>query len=362
MNKQLLEEIITYEKNTGTTLSGNVLSGGILLFFLWPVLDKSAGFIWYALLVVLSIIRTIILKQLQKTPLDNTNLDLRYRFHVIAITLSASVWALGVFWLFPIDQPIYQILFVALLVGLVSTALNLLSALSCVFPIYLFVIIGSLFVKVLIIDSSYVYQLNIVFLIYIFYSLLASNSFRKTQSELINLRIKLHEHSVQDPLTGIKNRRYFDQLLDVEWKRGVRHSNIITIMLVDIDLFKNINDLYGHPKGDEVIVAVADVIEKNMRRAGEFVSRIGGEEFAIVIPNGDNQCCLEFSEKIRLQISLLVFEDESGKAFSITASFGVACAVPDKNMSHSQLFEFADKALYKAKHEGRNCSRVYQNN
>ena len=262
--------------------------------------------------------------------------------------------------MFPVDEPIYQILYVALIVGLVSTALNLLSALPYVFPIYLFIIVGALFVKVLFIDSHYVLQLNTVFLIYIFYSLMASNTFRKTQLELIDLRIKLHNHSVQDPLTGIKNRRYFDQIMDIEWKRGVRQANKLAIFLVDIDFFKKINDIHGHPKGDEVIVSVAKVIDDNMRRAGEFVSRIGGEEFAVVIPNGDDQCCLEFSEIIRKKISQLKFEDESGKDFSITVSIGVASTVPDKDTSHSKLFGFADKALYKAKHEGRNCVRVYQ--
>jgi len=360
MNEQLHEQIITYEKNTRTTLSGNILAGAILLFFLWPILDRNTGFIWYALLVAFNIVRTLFLKLIQKKPLDDTSLAFRNYFHITAITISASIWALGVFWMFPVDEPIYQILYVALIVGLVSTALNLLSALPYVFPIYLFIIVGALFVKVLFIDSHYVLQLNTVFLIYIFYSLMASNTFRKTQLELIDLRIKLHNHSVQDPLTGIKNRRYFDQIMDIEWKRGVRQANKLAIFLVDIDFFKKINDIHGHPKGDEVIVSVAKVIDDNMRRAGEFVSRIGGEEFAVVIPNGDDQCCLEFSEIIRKKISQLKFEDESGKDFSITVSIGVASTVPDKDTSHSKLFGFADKALYKAKHEGRNCVRVYQ--
>jgi len=188
---------------------------------------------------------------------------------------------------------------------------------------------------------------------------MASRTFRQTQLELINLKIELHESSIRDPLTGIKNRRYFDTTMDIEWKRGVRNSKQMALMLIDIDHFKRVNDSYGHPKGDEVLIAVAKLLEKNMQRAGEFVSRLGGEEFAIVIPNSDENCSILFAEKLRLEISSLVFQDDASKNFSITASFGTACAAPNPHNRQKNLFKFADKALYIAKNEGRNCTRIH---
>ncbi len=297
---------------------------------------------------------------LKQKPLDKDNVVFRHRFHIVSVFISASIWALSIFWLFPSDHPFIQVLYVSLLIGLVSTGLNLISNLPYAFPVFLYIIIGSLFIKILMLDASDLYKLNIALIIYIIYCMSASRAFRKAQLELIDLCIKLLQHNIQAPLTGIKNRRYFDKTIDSEWKRNVRQSNLMTMALVDIDLFKEVNDDYGHPVGDEVLIAVAEVIEKNMEREGEFVSRVGGEEFAIVIPNGDEQASLPFIEKIRQQISELQFTDNPGNTFSITASFGVACTIPSLNKSHEQLFKSADKALYQAKHEGRNCTRIYQ--
>ncbi len=172
------------------------------------------------------------------------------------------------------------------------------------------------------------------------------------------LEEKLSALAMTDALTGLWNRRAFDQTLRKEWRRTVRDESQLSLLLLDLDHFKPLNDQYGHPLGDECLVAVASAISDAVR-ASDVVCRWGADEIAIILPGTDHAGAVRTAEKVRAAVEALRFraKKNAGGWVSVTASIGVATAVTeqDKAVTIPQtLLSAADKALYKAKREGQN--------
>ncbi len=165
----------------------------------------------------------------------------------------------------------------------------------------------------------------------------------------------LRHLSTMDGLTGIANRRAFDIFLDEEWKRALRSKYQVTILMVDVDFFKNYNDTYGHLQGDECLKSVVAILKSAARRPGDMAARFGGEEFVVFLSTADTEHAVSIAEKIRRDIEALEMPHERSEiSSSVTVSIGVVSAVPDPNMSANDFLQCADEALYKGKEEGRN--------
>jgi len=167
--------------------------------------------------------------------------------------------------------------------------------------------------------------------------------------------------STQDSLTGINNRRRFDEALYDEWYRASRLSNPLSLIMCDIDKFKEYNDAYGHLEGDKCLTRIAHLIEDSARRASDMAARFGGEEFTIILPDTGYEQAKEIAEQVRMAIvDLALPHNTSSVANIITASFGVCTTAPNKDTSPKTLIECADKAMYLAKKQGRNKVVSYQ--
>lgn len=175
-------------------------------------------------------------------------------------------------------------------------------------------------------------------------------------TELEALNAQLQELSRRDALTGLSNRRHFDELKELEFRRARRSGHPLSVVLCDIDCFKRYNDTYGHAMGDECLRAVAQAMQAVTGRAGDVLARIGGEEFAVLLPATDAGQALVLAERLRHSVA------EQGLAHAasevaphVTVSVGVASAGPDHALeSFDALLDQADRALYRAKSRGRN--------
>ncbi len=158
-----------------------------------------------------------------------------------------------------------------------------------------------------------------------------------------------------DGLTEIPNRRRFDEMLDHEWRRTMRVAAPLSMIMMDIDFFKNFNDNYGHAVGDECLRKVAHTLEYSIKRASDFVARYGGEEFAAILPETTIEAALTIAERIRSNVENLAIPHAfSHVSEHVTLSLGAATLIPTGAMAPNNLIEAADKALYKAKEAGRN--------
>jgi diguanylate cyclase (GGDEF)-like protein/PAS domain S-box-containing protein len=157
-----------------------------------------------------------------------------------------------------------------------------------------------------------------------------------------------------DALTGLANRRRFDQVLTGEWRRGLRDGRPLSLLMIDADLFKSYNDNYGHPQGDSCLKQIAEVATNVAARPGDLVARFGGEEFAAILPNTDAAGALQLGRAICEAMRARILPHCSNPSGIVTVSVGCATMVPAFEMDAVNLIELADEALYKAKHQGRN--------
>jgi len=182
----------------------------------------------------------------------------------------------------------------------------------------------------------------------------AFQALRETQKQLEESNKKLQALSTLDGLTGIANRRHFDEELDREWRRAQRGKSTLSLILIDIDYFKPYNDNYGHQAGDDCLIQVARSLEGVIVRPADTVARYGGEEFTAILPDTILEGAVTVAEKLRSAIESLNLPHEHSKSSShITISLGVAEStdLPDLQA----LINQADKCLYQAKKNGRNC-------
>jgi diguanylate cyclase (GGDEF)-like protein len=166
----------------------------------------------------------------------------------------------------------------------------------------------------------------------------------------------LKKYSMEDGLTGLANRRRFDDVLENEWQRAMRERQPLALIMLDIDHFKAYNDIYGHQAGDEGLKRVAACLLKNVRRAADLVARYGGEEFVVVLPNTDLEGAREVADAMHRTVRemRLPHQGAPGRHF-LTISAGVAAAIPCRDRTAADLLEKADQALYRAKNTGRDC-------
>ncbi len=184
--------------------------------------------------------------------------------------------------------------------------------------------------------------------------------------QIVEIRIRNHLYqkrhrdqleimSVVDALTGVPNRRRFDEYLDQEWRRGIRNQYPLSLLMIDIDHFKSYNDTYGHQQGDECLRNVANEIQQHLRRPSDMTARYGGEEFAVVLPDTPLDAALALADRIRSGVENLFIEHKGSDSFGyITISVGAATKVPEEYQSMTNFIDAADKNLYTSKNGGRN--------
>jgi diguanylate cyclase (GGDEF)-like protein len=179
-----------------------------------------------------------------------------------------------------------------------------------------------------------------------------ASSFRDLLAKLGDLLTSLEEQSRTDSLTAVGNRRYFDEQLEREWSRAERSGSALSLLILDIDHFKLYNDHYGHVQGDDCLRRVAAAIRSQLRRSSDVACRIGGEEFAVLLPDSTQEQAAHLGECIVGAIDELAIDHaRSGVASQVTASIGVASCKPDRQLVCRQLVEWADLALYRRKME-----------
>ena len=170
---------------------------------------------------------------------------------------------------------------------------------------------------------------------------------------------RLRDLSIRDGLTGIYNRRHFDEVLLAEWKRSIRTQKPLSLLLIDVDCFKELNDRYGHPEGDECLKKIAEQLSKILRRSSDILARYGGEEFAAILPATTKENAQLIADAMRISVEDLKIANEGSKtADVVTVSIG-GCS-ENAMLSHpaEELLNAADAALYRAKKQGRNRVQI----
>lgn len=180
------------------------------------------------------------------------------------------------------------------------------------------------------------------------------------ERKLREMALELESQTLVDGLTGIANRRRFDLHLEDEFRRAKRSNAPLSLIMIDVDYFKNYNDNYGHLRGDECLVRIAEALNSTLHRSRDLVARYGGEEFTVILPDTDADGALQMAESMRAAIEALALEHaHAASAAQVTVSLGVSTLIPEHAGNTGALIHAADRALYQAKRSGRNCVVVH---
>lgn len=183
---------------------------------------------------------------------------------------------------------------------------------------------------------------------------------RLTEAALQKANEQLKQLACSDSLTGISNRRYFDEYLQREWQRAAREQIPLSLILGDIDYFKSYNDTYGHQAGDDCLKQVAGAIRRAVKRPADLVARYGGEEFAVLLPNTSSAGAVHVAQMIQLEVQRLnIVHSPFCASKHITLSLGISTIIPSPQILPAVLISDTDKALYEAKAQGRNQYCTY---
>jgi len=372
------------------SLPGGLAAALLLAAILWPVTSTTALLVWTGALGSVTAFRLLLTVLYLRRPAGEQRAGAWRRAFTGGTAVSAAIWAAGAIFVSPAGSLPHWGAYLLWLGGLVAGGVATLSvvmtaylafALPALLPVATYLLLGPeamartvggvllLFLASMVVAAWRVNRAILTALRLQFENYQLNNQLRADLERHVHVETQLREAkrraealarelrqlSIEDGLTGISNRRHFDQVFLREWRRALRGRYPLTLVMLDLDFFKPFNDRYGHRAGDDCLREVAGVLREHCRRPGDQAARYGGEEFAVVLPGTGSMDAREIAQRIASDVEALAIpHDLSTVSRVVTVSGGVATLVPDRNMDFRHLIEMADAALYRAKGEGRN--------
>lgn len=333
-------------------LLGNLAGSMMLVVGLWSNIPQSHLITWMAVMIAFNVARWLAGRRFPTGVISKDEARRWEKRFVASVAISGLLWgtAGGLFYIH--GQPEYGLFLALLIVGMCAAATASLSYHRSAYPLFILPAITPITVHLMFDETLVANAVGFVIPFYFTLLYLLSKEIYRTAHQSILGRIYSQYQAMFDHLTGVANRRGFEEAMDREWYRAMREKHVLSLVIADIDDFKLYNDRHGHEVGDRVLKSVAALLEQHIRRGADLVARIGGEEFAIILPDTDPPGVLALAETIRVNVRKLAnsFHKEIP---SITMSFGVASLVPDSSVEAGLLFSRADEAVYEAKRKGK---------
>ncbi len=342
-------------RSAATGIIANAILGMFLVWSLWSNIPQFIALIWMITNVVINFVRLLITYYALKLDLINEQSWKRWAItHLVATGISSSLWGIAAFLFYIVGQIEFQVFYALIVVGMASAALPMI---AIYFPSYVAYFLPSIvpLMGIFIAEGDKLHiRMAVLVGFYIITMLITARLYYARILESTSSRIQLDLLAHVDALTGLPNRRAYDKQLDKEWRRIKRSRQPLSLLVIDVDFFKEYNDTFGHQAGDDCLIQIARSIEDVFRRSGDFVARLGGEEFVALVPGTESDAAAELAEQARQAVFNLGMPHPNPDREYVTISIGLSTTIPDEFLNASELFESADQALYTAKDEGRN--------
>ncbi len=344
----------------------NLANGLILAAVLWGTVPTPVLLAWSGLLLAVTGARFLSLRAFRNAaPRSESDHAVWTKYFLAGACAAGVVWGLSGILLFDPSSFPHQVLLAFVLGGMVAGAIPLLSSVSHAYWCFAIPVVVPISIRMMWVGDQIHLVMGLLIAIFGLAMLATSAQVHRLYRDSEKLRRELFssieveqalEYLVRlDSLTGIPNRRLFEEELSKEWARAQRDNAPLSLIMVDIDHFKEYNDHYGHPAGDLCLVDVAQAMHHTLSRPGDVVARIGGEEFAFLLPQTDLSGAIAVAEQIRARVLGLNLPHEASPVAShVTLSFGVSSSELASVSSPADLIRTSDKALYEAKRCGRN--------
>lgn len=350
-------------------LALGMLTSIVAVAMFWNVANHAMLSLWLAIQITFSLMRLTAIAIFNKRKIiKHHTLELWGLGYALSAFVSALIWgSLSLFldfWPAP-----YLIMLFAIYTGIIAGAFNTYSSYFAAFVVFYFPLTLCISYMTLKQTGDGFFELTTLFIIYVILMYVSALKFHNRLAHSLEIRFE-NEHLAEqleasnqrlayladmDELTGICNRRSMDRFLSNEWNRLYRTKKPLSLLFLDIDFFKQYNDSYGHAAGDVCLIRVANMLHHHAQRSSDMAARFGGEEFAVILPETNENIALKIAEAIRANLeSLQIPHSSSTIADHVTMSVGVATMIPNKPDNGHLLRLAADKALYQAKNMGRN--------
>ncbi|MGB9130508.1 MAG: diguanylate cyclase [Thiobacillus sp.] len=362
----LVPQIAQSFRQLPISLIVNLAIGLILATVLWNAVPTPVLLSWSGLLVAVTGARFLTLRAFRKAaPRSESDLALWTKYFLAGACAAGMVWGLSGILLFDPGSFPHQVVLAFVLGGMMAGAVPLLSPVSHAYWCFAIPVVLPISIRMMWAGDRIHFVMGLMMVIFGLAMLATSAQVHRLFRDTEKLRRELFssieveqalEYLVRlDSLTGIPNRRLFEEELSKEWARAKRDNAPFSLIMGDIDHFKEYNDHYGHPAGDLCLVEVAQAMHHTLSRPGDVVARIGGEEFAFLLPQTDLIGAIAVAEQIRERILALNLPHEASPVAShVTLSFGVSSSELASVSSPAELIRTSDIALYEAKRCGRN--------
>jgi diguanylate cyclase (GGDEF)-like protein len=371
------------------TLSVHLAGIFTTLLIFWPFLELPYLLMWASFFVIFLLVSSLSMSNalVERRYVDSPKRV--YRQLIFSAALTGAIWSAVYIYAATIVPVTVQYVFLMVIVVIAAISLGVTGVIQEYFIVYLFTSVWPIAWWSLVHYWEQPYNLNIgLFLLLIcavlvsvtnrmyvtFENMISMNwereaisqdlgdltgSLRNSNRQLRDARRQLTDLANVDELTGLGNRRLVNNVLQEEINRARRSGTLLSVIMLDVDYFKNYNDTYGHPAGDEVLQLLADVMQRATSRAGELVARYGGEEFILILPGASGITGMRTATRLRELVNLEnILHETSEVSDHITVSQGLVTVRPDSDLDPKSLIEVADKALYRAKNAGRNAIEV----
>jgi len=340
-------------------LLGHLLISSFLVFALWPVIASQQLLIWSAMVWAMAGIRGYnAYKFFKRWPEVSQEEMPVWRRNLVGMTiLQMSVWGSATFLIWPAELP-YKAVLVAVIAGVIAAGGVMLAVHRSSFWVYCLPIAVPTIFALLLDGGRLELIMAVMLLLFSGMMLFSVNRLTSIFLEGLEVRFKMQALSRIDSLTDLPNRRSFDESFSDAWHQSVRAGQSLGLLLLDVDYFKKYNDSYGHPRGDVALRDLATVLRRVASRTTDLCARIGGEEFAVVVPTTDLEGAQLVARQIIEELKLEAIEHRASPNGLLTVSIGIKVGVPLRGEKIEDFVDGADKALYRAKDAGRNRIEV----
>jgi diguanylate cyclase (GGDEF)-like protein len=329
------------------------LAGSVTLAVgLWTTAQQSLLITWLLVMLAFNVARWFAGRRFPTGFIGEAETRRWEKRFVASVAISGVLWGVAGGLFYVPDQPEYGLFLALLIVGMCAAATASLSYHRIAYPVFLLPAITPIMLHLMSDDKLVANAVGFVIPFYFTLLYLLSRQIYQTAHESILGRINSQYQAMFDHLTGTANRRAFEEAMDREWYRAMRDKHVLSLVIADIDNFKLCNDTNGHAAGDLVLKSVAALLEQHIRRGADLVARIGGEEFAIILPDTNLNGAVALAESIRVSVRKLA-NSYQREIPEVTMSFGVSSLIPDNSLDAKLLFSRADAAVYKAKRKGK---------
>ncbi|BCA96890.1 GGDEF domain-containing protein [Legionella antarctica] len=362
------DAILSLYQGSTRAIPFNILVASLLLFDL--IYNQVPLFllgIWFLAIVLISVLRWFFCFLCLKKKYFERKMHQGLHLFTILTLLMGTVWGSCYLIALPHLSELHEFIIILVLGGMCAGSI---ASLSIYLPVY-YAYILPMFIPVIVynysvmnFDRAVLATMFLLFVIMVIVSALLNNRLLNTTLKLFqekeSLISQLKTMSLTDSLTGLYNRRHFEAVLNSEFYRAKRNNYPLNLVLIDIDNFKVINDSFGHPHGDIILINLADVLIKSLQRASEIVFRLGGDEFAIIFINNSIENSLSICNVIKnnFRNNLLSYDkaifNQPELLNKITLSMGLVHLSWEENFDLQQVISLVDKALYQAKNHGKN--------